>query len=71
MTILKIKSKEAFADIRIRKGFTITSLAMQMEVNPSVVFRIEKGKYVRPTTAYKACVVLQEEFDTLFILEHD
>jgi DNA-binding XRE family transcriptional regulator len=68
---LKIKAKGAFMTLRIRKGFTITSLAMQMKVNPSVVFRIEKGNYVRPTTAYKACIILEEEFDTLFIIENE
>ena len=67
---MKIKARENFTDIRIRKGFSITGLAKAMKVNASVVFNMEKGRRgVRPATARKVCEALNEDFDTLFIIE--
>lgn len=67
---MQIKSRENFSSIRIKKGFSITGLAKVMKVNPSVVFKMEKGNEVRPATAKKACIALKEEFETLFIIEN-
>lgn len=66
---MKIRARETFTDIRIRKGYSITGLAKAMKVNPSVVFNLEKGGGVRPATARKASEALNEDFDTLFIIE--
>ena len=66
---MKIKAREAFTDIRIRKGYSITGLAKAMNVNPSVVYKMEHEGGVRPATAQKACESLNEDFDTLFIIE--
>lgn len=65
---MKIQARETFTDIRVRKGYSITGLAKAMEVNPSVVFHMEKGNSVRPATAKKVCDALNESFDTLFIM---
>lgn len=51
---MKIRARETFTDIRIRKGYSITGLAKAMKVNASVVFNMEKGRGVRPATARKA-----------------
>lgn len=64
-----IKAKKSFALCRVKKGYSITELAKKMKVNPSVVFHMEKGNGVRPATAQKACKVLKEPFETLFIIE--
>lgn len=66
---MKIKAREAFTDIRIKKGYSLTGLAKTMKVNPSVIFKMEKGGGIRPATAQKACEALNEDFDTLFIIE--
>lgn len=68
---MKIKAKETFTSIRVHKGYSINGLARVMEVHPSVVWSIEKGNGLRPTTAKKACLVLGKEFDELFIIEND
>ena len=65
---MKIKAREAFTDIRIKKGYSLTGLAKVMKVNPSVIFKMEKGGGIRPATAQKACEALSEDFDTLFII---
>ena len=41
-----------------------------MEVNVSVVSKMEKGQPVRPATARKACTALHEAFETLFTIEN-
>lgn len=66
---MKVKANENFKNIRILKGFSIQGLARAMNVNASVVFKIEKGKYLRPATAKKACEALEEPFNRLFIIE--
>lgn len=66
---MKIKAREAFTNIRIKKGYSLTGLAKAMKVNPSVVYKMEQGGGVRPVTAQKACEALNEDFDTLFIIE--
>lgn len=66
---MKIKARETFTDIRVRKGYSITGLAKAMKANPSVVFKMERSGGVRPATARKACEALNEDFDTLFIIE--
>lgn len=66
---MKIKAREAFTDIRIKQGFSITGLAKTMNVNPSVVYKMEQGGGIRPSTAQKVCEALNKDFDTLFIIE--
>lgn len=66
---MKITIKSEFPELRAKKGYSITGLAKEMAVNPSVVFRMEQGKAIRPATAHKACRVLTEDFDTLFSIE--
>lgn len=66
---MKIKARETFMNIRIKHGFSITGLAKAMNVNPSVVYKMEHEGGVRPATAQKACESLNEDFDTLFIIE--
>lgn len=66
---MKLKASKEFIITRIKKGYSITSLAADMKVNPSVVYRIEQGNSVRPATAKKACEVLQEPFDRLFTVQ--
>lgn len=67
---MKIKARETFTDIRIKHGFSITGLAKTMNVNPSVVYKMEQGGGIRPATAQKTCEALNEDFDTLFIIEN-
>jgi DNA-binding XRE family transcriptional regulator len=67
---VKIKAKRSLRDIRIKKGLSITGLAKVMKVNPSVVYKMENGNAVRPATAKKVCVALNEEFETIFIIEN-
>ena len=45
---MKLKTKKEFQTIRIKKGLSITQLATLMQVEPSVVSRMEKGQSVRP-----------------------
>lgn len=66
---MKIKAREAFTDIRIKQGFSITGLAKTMNVNPSVVYKMEQGGGIRPATAQKVCEALNKDFDILFIIE--
>ena len=65
---MKIKAKKEFKKIRVVKGYSIQALARAMNVNASVVFSIEHGNAVRPATAKKACIALEEAFETLFII---
>lgn len=65
---MKVKAKEEFKKIRVVKGYSIRALARAMNVNASVVFNIEHGNAVRPATAQKACIALEEAFETLFII---
>lgn len=65
---MQVKAKENFKTIRVTKGYSIQGLARVMGVNASVVFHIEKGNAIRPETAKKACIALEEAFDTLFII---
>lgn len=67
---MKIVIKDNFTEIRIRKGYSVTELAKLMQVNPSVVFRMEQRKPIRPATAKKASVALNEAFETLFTIEN-
>lgn len=66
---MKIRANESFKSIRILNGYSIQGLAKAMHVNASVVFNIEKGKYLRPATAKKTCEALEEPFNRLFIIE--
>lgn len=66
---MKIKAKEGFAAMRIKKGFSINGLAKAMGVNASVAHCMEKGRSVHPSTAKKACTALGETFETLFVIE--
>ncbi len=68
---MKIRASKEFTAIRIKKGYSITSLALATKVNPSVIFRIEKGNVVRPSTAKKVCDVLGEPFNELFNIKED
>ena len=65
---MKIKAIDSFTTYRIKKGYSINSLAEVMDVNPSVVYRMEQGKFIRPITARKVCDVLKEPFEKLFII---
>lgn len=66
---MKLKVRKEFQAIRIKKGLSLSELANKMEVNTSVVTRIEKGQPVRPATAQKVCAALNETFETLFTIE--
>ena len=65
-----VKAKKTFALCRIKKGYSITRLAEEMQVNPSVVSKMEKQQPVRPATARKACIALNESFEILFTIEN-
>ena len=67
---MQIKAKKTFKEVRVKKGYSLTALAEAMNVSTSVVFNIESHKNVRPATARKACVALNEAFETLFIIEN-
>lgn len=67
---MKLIANKEFQTIRIKKGLSLSELANQMEVNVSVVSKMEKGRPVRPVTARKACVALNEAFETLFTIEN-
>lgn len=67
---MKLKAKREFQAIRIKKGLSLSELANKMGVNASVVARMEKGQPVRPATARKVCVALNETFETLFTIEN-
>lgn len=67
---MKLKAKTELQTIRIKKGLSITQLAKQMQVKPSVVSRMERGQTVRPATAHKVCMALNESFETLFTIEN-
>lgn len=66
---MKIKAKKSFAKLRVKKGLSINQLAKLMEVNQSVVSKMERGLTIRPATARKACIALNESFETLFVIE--
>lgn len=66
---MKLTATKEFSAIRIKKGLSLTKLAKLMEVNPSVVSKMEKQQPVRPATAKKACEALSEPFETLFTIE--
>ncbi len=68
---MKVKARDTFSAIRIRKGYSIAGLAKEMGVNPSVAFNVEKGNNIRPATAKKACEALSEPFEALFIIKED
>lgn len=63
-----IKSKVNFTDIRIRQGYSVSSLARAMQVSPATVIGIEKQRNVHPATAQKACKALNLSFDELFTI---
>ncbi len=65
----QVRAREDFPIIRIKHGYSINELARRMEVNPSVVYSLEKRYGVRPATAKKACDALQLNFEDLFIIE--
>lgn len=67
---MKVIAKKEFSIIRIKKGLSLTQLAERMQVNPSVVSKMEKQQPVRPATAKKACMALNESFETLFTIEN-
>lgn len=67
---MKLVAKKEFQTIRIKKGLSLSELSNQMEVNVSVVSKMEKGQPVRPATARKACVAINEAFETLFTIEN-
>ena len=67
---VQIKARTDFSEVRIKKGYSITGLAKAMRVNPSVVFRLERGNGVRATTSKKVCEALNEPFENLFIIEN-
>lgn len=67
---MKLIAQKEFQAIRIQKGLSLSELAKQMEVNVSVVSKMEKRRPVRPATARKACVALNEAFETLFTIEN-
>ena len=67
---MKLIVNKEFQTIRVKKGLSLSELANQMEVNVSVVSKMEKGQPVIPTTARKACVALNEAFETLFTIEN-
>ena len=66
---MKLIVNKEFQTIRVKKGLSLSELANQMEVNVSVVSKMEKGQPVRPATARIACTALNEAFETLFIIE--
>lgn len=67
---MRILVNKEFSVIRIQKGLSVTKLAELMEVNPSVISRMEKGKAIRASTAKKVCEALHEPFETLFVIEN-
>ena len=67
---MKLIAKKEIQTIRIKKGLSLSELSNQMEVNVSVVSKMEKGQPVRPATARKACTALHEAFETLFTIEN-
>lgn len=68
---MKLIAKKEFQTIRIKKGLSLSELSHQMEVNVSVVSKMERGQPVRPATARKACMALDETFETLFTIEDE
>lgn len=68
---MKLIAKKEFQTIRIKKGLSLSELSHQMEVNVSVVSKMERGQPVRPATARKTCMALDETFETLFTIEDE
>lgn len=67
---MKLIAKNELMTIRVKKGLSLTQLAKLMEVNVSVVFKMERQQPIRPATAQKACKALGEPFDNLFVIEN-
>lgn len=67
---MKLIAKKEIQAIRIKKGLSLSELANRMEVNVSVVSKMEKGHPVRPATAKKTCAALNETFESLFVIEN-
>ena len=66
---MKVHASKKLSVIRIQKGLSVTKLAKLMDVNPSVISRMENGKAIRASTAKKVCEALNESFETLFYIE--
>lgn len=60
-------NKNRLAEIRIKKGLSLTSLAEKIGVHYATVNRWENGTTnISPETAIKLCRALSVEFDDLF-----
>lgn len=68
---MKIIARKEFVTIRIEHGFSLTALAAKMQVSASVVHSLEQFNNVRPATAKKACMALDEPFNKLFYIEEE
>ncbi len=62
-------SKPSFMEIRMKQGYSLTSLAKAMGVSTATVLSIEHQKNVHPATAWMACKVLGLTFDDLFVIK--
>jgi len=66
MKKLKLKG-DKFTILRLKKGWTLSALAIEVGVHHGTLSRIENCQTtVRPGVAAKICKTLETEFDDLF-----
>jgi transcriptional regulator with XRE-family HTH domain len=66
---MRVVAKDIFREIRIKKGFTIVSLAAAVGTTKQTIGQIERGiNGVGPENAKKIAEVLEVEFDEVFDL---
>lgn len=63
---MKIIAKQIFREYRLKRGFSIQSLAKEAGASYRTVYRLETGHSVYPQTAKKICLALKCKFDDAF-----
>lgn len=65
---MKIFAKNELKEVRMKRGFSLRSLAAAAGVSYSSLSHIENCCPLSPTTAQKICTALSANFDDLFEL---
>lgn len=66
---MKIIAKQIFREYRLKHGYSIKLLAKEAGTSYRMVYRLETGHSVYPTSAKKICTALKCEFDDVFQIE--
>lgn len=69
---IRLRDKESFAELLIRKGFTKRALATAAGIGQPTLVQISNGiRRPSPTTAKRILDTLGVEFDDIFVIEKE